>query len=353
MASPVSEGSFISTAFSSHDIDIVYEKLGIKINPNLYTASFNVEYKIKTSQAGKQIPLLFYAARFKEGFHVWVDGVEIITENYQDPYRNLFDAFSENFVRREAGSSEMVEVDFGPRYNWLENKASNKQMYPLGDLKFFELDLSEGEHTIKVTYDALAWEDRSDWVKNYSFRYSLSPAQHWKSFGGLELTLDASAFNNPPILNIGAPQKGSLDSIAIWKFDSIPADFIIVTNVPKISNYAKTMIKIGPGGLALIWSLLLFCFHFLMMYIFRRKNSSVRFAWVMITGSILIPFFMLAGYPFTFSIIDSAIGPVAGGMQGYMSFMIIIVYPIVLVIYWVIMWLLDRLLRKRFRKDNL
>jgi hypothetical protein len=57
MASPIWEGTLGSSAFSSRDIDILKEKIDLKVDSDFRTAFFRIEYVIRTDRSGTQIPL--------------------------------------------------------------------------------------------------------------------------------------------------------------------------------------------------------------------------------------------------------------------------------------------------------
>ena len=61
MASPIWEGTLGSSAFSSRDIDILNEKIDLKVDSGFRSAFFRIEYVIRTDRSGTQIPLLFHA----------------------------------------------------------------------------------------------------------------------------------------------------------------------------------------------------------------------------------------------------------------------------------------------------
>ena len=177
MASPIRYGTLSSTAFSSKDIDITKEIIHLKIDKDFNTANLKIEYFIKTDIAGKQVPLLFYAKDYNENFKVWVDDVETeildIPAEYTDTKKEPFQSFSNSFSK-ETNENEKPTVTI----YWKKNYGNN---YEINELKYSEKTLSKGEHKIRVEYEAEASTDVSDWIKEYSFRYSLSPAKYWKS----------------------------------------------------------------------------------------------------------------------------------------------------------------------------
>ncbi|NTW33236.1 MAG: hypothetical protein HGB12_11545 [Bacteroidetes bacterium] len=342
MASPIREGTISSSAFSSRDIDIFKEKIHIAIDKEYKTAAYVIEYFIKTDVDGKQIPLLFHARGYKGDFKIWVDNQEVklldIPSEYRTTYNAPFEKFSSSFrLPSRQGESETVVI------YWEKNSGF---VYELNDLKYFEANLTKGEHKIRIEYTAKVWTDVSDWVKKYSFRYSLSPAKNWKSFGSLEIILDVTAFNSLLTTNIGQPTIGKLDSVAIWNFSKLPADYFEIIYTPKISGFAKALIVITPVGLTVIIAILIVLLHFFSIKKFRKNEPTKKYSWVVIAGSIVIPFLILIIYMISYVLIDNAIGKEASSYHGY-TFLILILYPLLLPIYWLIMWWTDRIIKRK------
>jgi hypothetical protein len=221
----------------------------------------------------------------------------------------------------------------------------NQFYVTLDDLKYFETDVSEGQHTIRVEYIAENWLDRSGWINKYSFRYALSPAKYWRSFGTLEIELDGSKLSIKPTVNLGEPTSVS-NGISTWKFTSMPKEVILVTLVPEMNSLARTLVRISPQGVMIILSLILAAIHLVAIYFYRQSHQA-RYSWVVISGSIVLPLLMLISYMYSFDLIDNTIGPEATRYHGY-TFIILLLYPIVMPIYWIMMWLYDRWMKKRF-----
>jgi len=341
MYSPIEEGSTGASPFVSQHVDIIKEHILIVPDNHFQNAQFFIEYHIDAKMAGSQIPLLFYASEYTDGFKIWLDDREIDLNPVPDRYQNMdgdpFNDFSYIFNSPEAGDNGYIDLG-GDQTQWLSVN--------IDELKFFEVDLSEGEHIIRVEYIAERWIDHSEWVNEYSFRYILSPARYWKSFGTLEITIDASDFQSILNTNLGTPAKGTLLSQASWTFTELPLDVLQIIYQPEIHSCAKTMIAISPTGLTIIFGIILMLIHLLLVWLYRRKNPGNKYSWVVIAGSILIPFITLIGYMMSFGIIDSCIGPDAGHYHGY-PFLILLLYPIILPLYWLIMWLFDRLIKRK------
>ena len=113
------------------------------------------------------------------------------------------------------------------------------------------------------------------------------------------------------------------------------------TYKPEPNPYAKILLTFGPEGLAAVYGIFLFLLHLKFITCYRKSNRQKRFSWVVILGSILVPFFILLFFIYSYSIIDFVIGKDASQRHGYIA-LIIIFYPIILPFYWVLMWLIDK-----------
>jgi hypothetical protein len=337
MASPYRDGTKVAAAFTSRDVDIISERINVTLNKENSTADYFIEYRIRTEADGIQIPLLFYAVDYKGDFKVWVDDEEVKVQKIPDDYLGkTYEGFSGSYNNRDIDKAEVV-------IKWRENL---NVLYKLSELKYFEAGLTKGEHIIRVKYTANLWENRSNWVKEYGYRYSLSPAKFWKSFGTLEITVNAVGFGEDLKTNLGKQTSGRLDSAAVWKFDKLPVDVFEVSYIPKINSTATFLLKLEPFGLALIIGIALAIIHLFMMWKHRQTNPGKRFSWVMILGSFVVPGIILFYYVYSFDIIDSAIGEHASRYHGY-NFLVLFIYPVVLVVYLLVMWVIDSLMKKR------
>ncbi|TXH22168.1 MAG: hypothetical protein E6Q95_02650 [Chitinophagaceae bacterium] len=234
MASPQLEQLSGVSTISSRQIDILHEDLKITLDPFFNNVFFNVHYRIRADKAGKQIPLLFVAESYKSNFTVEVDGkpVEIlrIPETFYESGR-LMDY---NPPKIEVKADE-IYVDW-PVF---------EKVYEKKDVQYFEVDLAQGEHSIVIRYEASAiskeFYGAYDIVTNEtSIKYLLSPAKLWKSFGGLNLTIDATEFlKQNPKASIYS-DFGNLtakEPVKHWKFDSIPEDYFYISYQPKSWSY--------------------------------------------------------------------------------------------------------------------
>jgi len=345
MASPYFEGTKASEVFTSRDIDIVKEKIHVTIDKTTQTATYIVEYHVKTDIAGKQVPLLFYALDFKGDFHVSVDNKNIQLVDLPTIGNRLkgtqFEPFSRYFELVWGYNSDSI-LEY--------NEKADRTLVHLNDLKYFETVLSKGEHVFRVKYVANRSKKRSNWVMEYNFQYSLSPAKYWKSFGSLEIIVDATNIKSEISTNLGQPTTGRLDSIATWRFDKLPNDLFTISYIPKVSWFASLIIAIGPFGLTFILTIILALIHFLFIKKHRKNNYMKKYSWVVIIGSIIIPFLILLFYIYSFDLIDSVIGSEAGKYHGY-TFLVMLLYPIFLAIYMTTMWKFDKYFKTKKNKQ--
>jgi len=345
MASPLTQGSMGSSPFISKYVDILDESILIILNKEFNGAKFIVEYHIRSEKEGIQIPLLFYAVNYNTNFKVWMDGKEIVLKALPQEFQNKdgilytdFNYFFQDTInnRVDVYSPEILGDEFYVSQN---------------ELKYFETDISSGEHVIRVEYTAEAWIDARDWINEYSLRYALSPAKFWKSFGTLKVTLDATKCNHKLSTNLGDPESGSIDSIATWSFNKLPVEIIYIDSKPEVGALAQILVNIGPASLGFIVFLLLVALHLFFLLSFRRKSLEKRFSWVMISGSFLVPAVGIIFYMLLFPIIDAVVGLHASGRHGY-YFIIVLFYPFVMPIYLLIMWLTDKLYKKYLLSKN-
>lgn len=337
MASPIRRGTTSGSAMTSRDIDILKEKIFIQIDKQNHTALYKIDYNIKCDSSGLQVPLLFYALDYKDDFKIWIDNKEVLVEEIPEDLTDINDAPLQNF------HESLFSSDWDKNLEWKMD---------INDLKYFEIDLEKGIHQIHIEYRSNAWVDLWDWVKKYSFKYSLFPAKSWRSFKSIEIALKASGNNYEINTNLGNPTEGNLDSIAIWKFDKLPADEIEFSYKPQVSLLARILLVVKPLKMMVLFAIIVTIVHLIFIKRYRIRNPEKKYSWIVIVGSILIPFITLIWYMYSYEIIDSLIGPEASRYHGY-TFLVIVFYPVILPIYWLIMWQFDRKIkRKYFFKTN-
>lgn len=327
MASPYIKGDVTSEAYSSRDIDIISEHIKVAIL-NVYQSKFTVEYTIRTDRQGWQIPLIFDTQTNSynlNDFTVWVDGKEVSVSSVPSTYDN-------------------------PRaLQWVDS-LDNHLRYPQENvpniigLKYFEANLSIGVHTIRVEYTVNAEQYLGNPVKEFSLNYNLKPARFWRSFGTLDIEIDATVLEYEYETNLSDTIVRA--PVSHWHFTELPQDEFTIRYTPKTGGFAKIVKGIGAESIFVILSLLLIGFHIYWIIRYRKANLKKKFSPVVIAGSILLPLICCLIFMLSYSIVDAAIGEYASGRHGY-TFFIFFFYPIAMPIYWLIMWLIDRVVKEK------
>lgn len=338
MASPIQEGSWLGTPFVNEQMDIIKEELFIRPAADFKSAEFVVKYHINTQVSGAQIPLLFFAADYQSDFQVWLDGSRVELQQVPSNYEALAGSAFSDFAYLFEDNEDNLSIE-------LKDSLDVFFYLRLEDLKFFEMDLEAGTHLIEVHYTADEWLDYNDWVKKYSFRYVLSPAKYWKSFGKLEITLDASQVPQSLSTNLGPPTIGDLKTEAKWSFDDLPVEVIHVRMEPPMPRLAQILLAITPFGMTLFLAIPLVLLHYFAVRKHRLRRPDLRFSWVLNIGSMVVPLLVLLFYVYCYTLIDLAIGTHASKYHGYKVFMIFM-YPFVFPVYWLLLWLVERGIRK-------
>ncbi|MCT4622042.1 MAG: hypothetical protein N4A46_00370 [Schleiferiaceae bacterium] len=338
MSNPVNPGTLGSRPFVSDYAQVNHEDIYVKFNEDFSQANFRVVYQITTFKAGDQIPFLFYASDLESGFTVKVDGIPLDTIHY--PY-----------VQKR---NESTFVDFQDLYGKhellnLHESTHSELSIRLSDMIYFITDLSEGEHTIAVEYNARCWTNRSNWINEYSFRYALSPAKYWKSFGTLNLFVDANAFDGTYQTNFGEPVVGEKDKVKYWQFEGIPVDVLLFEYSPVPSRVAQFLLMMKPEGIASFIGFFLILFHLIIIYRYRKNNPNAGFSWVVLAGGIVVPALFFLSWVFAYDWIDYFIGEHASKYHGY-SFLVFFLYPLAMPIYLFATWVLDKTLKRKQMK---
>jgi hypothetical protein len=335
MSSPFEEGTKTGSVFTSKDINILSETILIRIDKEFKTANYIVEYTIESEINDNNIPLLFFAEDYKSDFSVWFDNQKVSIQNIPEKYLHFenspFKEFN-NIAEKKQNETDEVSI------YWNKNSGF---VYKINDLKYFETNIKKGVHKVRVEYIANVWLDKSNWIKEYSFRYSLTPAKFWKSFGTLSIIVEQEVQPKSIVTNLGMPIEKEIKSKNTWTFNKIPDEYFDITYIPKPNKFALFLLAIEPFGLSLIIGLLFFTFHILITKNYRSLNLNKKYSIIVIIGSIIIPFLVLLGYLYSFDFIDNIIGKDASRYHGYVFF-IMVLYPIIMPIYWIIMWLIDR-----------
>ncbi|MEO0471223.1 MAG: hypothetical protein AAF206_16460 [Bacteroidota bacterium] len=341
MAQPMLEGSFMTRPFVSQSVDIASEDLRIVLNEDFSQAHFSITYHIQAEKSGEQIPLMFYASEAGEldlpqNFQVWFDEEVVEVKDVPEELKADEAAQFYDFGWLFADSTYGALIEDSPNGGFYVNQS---------DFFYFETDIPAGKHEIRVEYDATVWIDLYPAVRQYQFRYALSPAEYWKSFGQLHLEVDARAFSQPIKSNLGKPDKGQIDSIAHWTFEDLPVPVLRIEYHPEVSQAAQFLISIGSFPFVFLILLVLGVLQIVFMRWHRTSRQKWRIEWVAIPLALFIP--ILSLYPIISfdSWLSWLIGPEAGGINGYGEiFLAMFAYPVLVIGYGGLMkWIYPKL----------
>jgi hypothetical protein len=370
MSNPVSRGTLGASSFCANHVDILRETIKIVFDKSGKNAKYEIEYQIQSDSSGVQIPLLFYAydleynhrGMFREDFRVWVDGEQIETFHLPQDFATLngaawasYDQVFHQYIDSYISDSIPKMIVYLP-----DGESDELRPIPVSDLRYFETDIASGQHTIRVTYSAKPWENRIDYIKGIWYRYALSPAKTWRSFGELEVTVDSRACDTMIVgdvfTNLGPPTSGKLKSVATWKFSSIPVSVIELRLVPHLSDRTQFLLRMRPFGFLIAGSVLMFLLQFFLMWLHRRRRFVRVISGVNILGSI---FGLLAILSIFLSSPIWISSEIPSDFQGYGDpylIFFLVFNPIgcllICVLYFTLNWVIDWRLRVWFRRKN-
>jgi hypothetical protein len=346
MASPVREGTLGTRPFISQYVHILHENLRITVDEDFNYAYFDIEYIINATKSGEQIPLLFYASEYYENFEVTIDGKQITLQKQED-FWDLYGKDKEKLTNfhylYNADQKAVRELE-----QQFQNGRSDR--ISLNDFLYFQTDITAGTHSIKVRYKATHWRFKHNRLHEDSFRYALSPASYWKSFGTLSITIDTSKVQDQTSINLGTP-KSAENGIATYQFDKLPVEMIQITRIPALTSLATYLLHLETFWLAIILVSFIVLFHIWKMHRYRQKHPHKKISIPAIIGTILIPLlfvFMLLIATFW---IDAAIGkPYASGRESYTAFYEFMNLPKYILIYLIFAVIADFLFKKYHQK---
>jgi len=339
MSSPWQKGDPTSDAYSSKDIDILHESLNIKFI-DFQTAKFTVIYRIKSDRAGKQIPLIFdtmsesYA--WKDLFHVWVDENEVSVLKIPSTYED-----------------EMV-------LTWLDS-LDNHLLYSKENapnmigLKYFEVDLPEGEHIIRVEYTAQSGVYSGNPIKEYTLNYNLAPARFWRSFGGLDIEIDKTGLEGTFEIEIPEIGWNLTEPVTHLYFSEIPADEFTIKCTPKVNPIARLVIAISPDIvffiLFFLLIILIIALHIHMVFKYRAKYPNKRYSPFAIAGSFIVPVICCLIAVLSLLIVDAILGQYSTFSRSvvYIFYALVVFCLIALPFYLILIVLLDRYKKNKLK----
>ena len=342
MASPIQEGTIGTQPFINEHVNITHENILIKIGEDFYFADYEIEYYIIAEEDGIKIPLLFYASDYYGGFTVEIDGKPIDLKEVN----TLWDTEDNEEFKDFSYLYDTINKKIGDE-SYETHRQINKN-----DLLYFDTDLSKGEHKIIVKYRATRWSEDSGWIKKSSFRYSLAPAKYWKSFGNLNITIDASSFEHDITTNLEKePSEGDINQIATWVFVGLPTDVLEIIYTPKVDKVSQAIIDFTPFNIALVLSSFLVVFQLFRMNRSRKDNSKRWISKAAILGGIVIPIFFISTTIGVGLLLENFIED-PSGRANYGYLFLLFLMPLYGFGYLIISIIVDQILRLIYREKT-
>ncbi|MCH2042912.1 MAG: hypothetical protein MK212_02135 [Saprospiraceae bacterium] len=342
MGSPVRKGTLGSDPFISQYVTIEHEDLYITVDSSFTTTQYKVRYYINATKSGKQIPFLFYASEFLSDFSVQIDSQSVpilpVPKEFEQAKGSKFENFAYFFETDSVRQRDRVLLKE-------KDQGVVGMNIGLNDMLYFETNIDSGQHIIEVNYTASQWKDYSGWVINKSFRYALSPALYWKSFGTLTIHLDATACKLKLSNNLGMPTKGDHQKKATWNFDKMPVKILQITHKPSINSFAQFLIQLGPFGIGGVIGGILMILHILLILRKKRGGDLDKVKIIRMMGNLLVPFIYIGSCFYAYDFIYWVIGPNSSGQHSY-HFIMWGMYPILLPFYWLVVGVIESILTK-------
>lgn len=313
MSSPVQQGTFGARPFLNQFVNVLHENISISIDKDFQYVNFNIEYIIQSEKNGIKIPLLFYASEYYDDFKITLDEKPVQLKKHED-FWDKFNVKNKKLIDFDylynVDIKEISEIN-------IEFKKGKSNHIKLNDFIYFETDISKGTHRIKVSYKARKWQYKHRRISKTSFRYALFPAKYWKSFGTLDIKIDASKTIENISTNLGYPINGNLKTVALYHFTEIPVDIININLEPTLNILTKFLLKIESFRLTLFVFIFIIIYHIKLMFKHRKVNPNNLFSFTAILGGIIISFLFAFGLIFFSFTIDYCIGKYASGRESY------------------------------------
>lgn len=209
--------------------------------------------------------------------------------------------------------------------------------------KYISVDLSQGLHTIKATYDVQPHYYGSDWTARHTYSYSIKPMQHSDTQGNkfLGSTTKLNFVGDTDYITVDIDnEQATLPANQQFNFNENVAreiDFIIQK---PLNPVAKVLTAVSPF-ITISFALFILGRMHLRMMIRRQKTQPETLWTVMLAGSFLVPLLSLIVYYLYLLMTDMIIGKGATGENRDLFFIwvlplgYIVLTPVYLVISFV------------------
>lgn len=324
MATPWTEGSNHSGIYFIKNCSVEKEFIQIKIvkGQEETEAEFTITYHINAN-SDKIVPLVFIGRGLYGGAKVIVNG-QIANQIDIIPSKETF--LKENLkgynIKFSKGEDHAVDIE---------------------DLLYFNAHFQKGKNLVVVKYRAQMKYDRRDFIKEYILEYSLYPSNFWETFGPIEVALEPG--EEIKLLNSSLGEPILKNKNYFWTVTDKSKDISIEFS-PKYSWLTKSLIAIGPFGLACLISSLLLYFNITLIKK-RRINHPLKFNFWVPVGTIINCIVFNSTFIFSFYLFNWL---TTETKSGYFILAVFVFVPLFLLSYSTIVWAIDVHFKRKFLK---
>lgn len=337
MASPIFEGTRSSSMIISRDVDVLSESIHIRADKTFKLADFDIVYNIKSDHSGK-LPLMFLALDYEGDFVVKVDGKLISFNQLSDT----------GALAKRLGINDSLMDQKGNVHIRLYN--NSEDLFQLNQLLYFEPFINKGLHTIEVSYKAKFWSNSGTEIVRKEFRYSLTPAKFWRSFGHLSVTYDNSNFIQPVTWNLDTQKTSESKRILKAEFSKLPSEFILITYEPVLKSSEYISVR-SANYLSGILFIILLAFLLYRVILFRKGDRKWHIV-ILSIGFLLLPILILFIKAGLLNYGKGSDSEIISYQRDYGSFFL---FPFQYLMYILFLLLIFRIIyiyQKRKKKDN-
>ncbi len=185
--------------------------------------------------------------------------------------------------------------------------------------------------------------NRYGFVKQYSLSYSLYPSKFWKSFGSINIELEADDAIAIYASNIGNPVEK--DTKFKWKINQVTTTTIELIITKKISLLSEILLFLHPFGISFSAFIFLFILHYKsIIKKYKFKNNNYKFS--LSIGNFIIPILFYVLFFMSYTLIDFSLGQ-SNSKHGYV-FLFIFTLPFFWLFYGLLMLIIDRKLKAKW-----
>ncbi len=270
--------------FGNWNLTVEHQLIRVKVDEDLYRARFEIDYRIRSDSAAVYVPFLFDAVHTAEDLEVTVNGRPVPLLSVPQDHRSGPAALKTHYPDNIFGTALQ-------RFEDTDNRD------PFSGLHYIKTRLDKGEHIVRLTYTSYPYVVLNRWLKKVEYRFDLSNAKFWHSFGAMEVEVDLEGCDCYAQLNIGDVNVIRDGNIYHWSFNSLPDDQLVIRPVPKVTYLTHSLLSMRPETIGFIVAVVLMGLHLFYLIGKRMPQGMTLTAWDwVVLGGIVV--FILFNYYF-------------------------------------------------------